>query len=128
MYDTHRKGACFFMKKNESKKPTQEAKKGGGTPNQGTLQSYIQNFTKQAIDKIVYIMRHSKNESLKFGAMKVIIDKSIADLHEAKVDANITTLNINRDYISPRGWVVPASIRSLEGSDTVQSSGVAQES
>lgn len=117
------------MKKNELEKLEHKVKHGGARiPKQATLQSYIQNFTKEAIDKIVYLMRHSTNESLKFGAMKVIIDKSIADLHESKVDANITNININRDYISPRGWAISSSTGSLKGSNEVQGTGVAQES
>lgn len=57
----------------------QEAKKGGH-PNKGSLQAYIQDFTKEAIDGIVEIMRTSRNEGLKFAAQKLIIDKSIADI------------------------------------------------
>jgi hypothetical protein len=64
---------------------TQQATKGEATPNKGALQSYIQNFTKEAIDCIVEIMHTSRNEALKMGAAKVIIDKSIADLKAMEV-------------------------------------------
>ena len=63
----------------------QEAKKQGTIPNKGSLQAYIQNFTLEAIDSIVEIMRTSRNENLKMGAAKVIIDKSIADLKAVEV-------------------------------------------
>ena len=56
-----------------------EAKKGGA-PNKGSLQAYIQNFTKEAIDGVIKIMRTSRNEALVFGAAKLVIDKSIADI------------------------------------------------
>ena len=64
---------------------TQQAKKGEATPGKGTLQSYVQNYTKEAIDKIVEIMRTSKNDALVMGAAKVIIDKSIPDLKSAEL-------------------------------------------
>lgn len=62
------------------KKTTTHEFKKEGTPNKGTLQSYLQNFTKEAIDEIVYVMRNSRNENLRFGAAKVIVDKSIPDV------------------------------------------------
>ena len=51
-----------------------------GAPNKGSLQAYSQNFTKEAIDKVVDIMRNSRNESLVFGAAKLLIDKAIPDM------------------------------------------------
>ena len=54
-------------------------KKKGTIPNQGSLQAYLQNFTKEGIDAIVEILRTTRNENLKMGAAKIIIDKSIPD-------------------------------------------------
>lgn len=117
------------MKKNESKKIDHKVKKGGARiPNKGSLQAYLQNFGKEAIDKIVWFARHSKNETLKFAANKILVDKSVADLHDSKIDGTITNININRDYVSPRGWIIPTPTGSFEGSNTVQDPGVAQES
>ena len=95
-----------------------EAKKGGA-PNQGSLQSYIQNYTKEAIDAIVVILRTSRNESLKMGAAKLIIDKSIADKKAVELSgANGEPIKLNiiagADYLawlaksnaSPAGGVV----------------------
>ena len=73
-------------------------------------------------------MEHGDNDNVKLGAAKTILAKAIPDLHETEVNGNITNLNINRDYISPRGWIIPTPIRSLEGPDTVQGISVAQES
>ena len=73
-------------------------------------------------------MEHGDNDNVKLGAAKTILAKAIPDLHETEVNANITNININRDYVSPRGWAIPAPTRSLEESDTVQSPSVAQES
>ena len=59
---------------------THEAIKGEATPNKGTLQSYVQNFTMEAVDKLVSIMRTSRNEALAMGAAKILVDKSIPDI------------------------------------------------
>ena len=64
---------------------THEAKKGESTPNKATLQSYIQNFSKEAIDTIIEILRTTRNENLKMGAAKVIIDKSIPDIKAMEI-------------------------------------------
>lgn len=59
----------------------QEPKNGGARiPNKGSLQAYAQNFTKEAIDCLVNIMRTTRNESLKMGAAKVLLDKGVPDL------------------------------------------------
>lgn len=120
------------MKKNESKKTTQEVKKGG-TPNQGTLQSYIQNFTKEAIDKLIYIMRHSKNENLKFGALKLVIDKSVADIKALELTgANGQPLQFSfridlaGGYIPPLGATFTSSSTGITRSAQIQSVGMAQ--
>ena len=81
-----------------------EAKKGGA-PNQGSLQAYIQNYTKEAIDAIVIILRTSRNESLKMGAAKLIIDKSIADKKAVELSgANGEPIKLNiiagADYLA----------------------------
>ena len=65
-------------------KTTHKAKKGG-PPNQGTLQSYLQNFTIEGIDAIVEILRTTRNESLRMGAAKIIIDKSIPDIKAIEI-------------------------------------------
>lgn len=67
-----------------AKNKNQEAKKGGA-PNKGSLQAYIQNFTKEAIDAVIEIMRTSRNEALRFGAAKLVIDKSIADIRAVEL-------------------------------------------
>ena len=62
-----------------------KVKKKGTIPNQGSLQAYLQNFTKEAIDGIVEILRTTRNENLRMGAAKIIIDKSIPDIKALEI-------------------------------------------
>lgn len=85
----------------------QEPKRAGPHPNKASLQAYIQDFSKEAIDGIVWIMRFSRNEQLKFAAQKLIIDKTIADVKAVEVsgkDGGPIKLNLimgaGFDYIS----------------------------
>ena len=110
---------------------TQEAK-GKGTPNKGTLQSYIQNFTQEAIDVLVEIMRTSRNENLKMGAAKVIIDKSIADLKAMEVTGQdgepIKITVIGGGFVPESRFIDAASTASTFSATTVQSDSLAPES
>lgn len=111
-----------------------EAKKEGTIPNKGSLQAYLQNFTKEAIDAIVDILRNSRNENLKMGAAKLIIDKSIADLKAVELtgkDGEPIKLNViaGADYFAWREKVAAASAESvIPITSEVQGSSVAQES
>lgn len=114
------------------KTTTQEAKPTGATPSRGTLQSYIQNFTLEAIDCLVDIMRNSRNESLKVGAAKTLIDKSIPDIKAVELtgeNGGPIKLNIisGADYLSSLGTSVTASETSTTyGPAEVQSADLAQ--
>lgn len=97
---------------------TQEAKKGETTPSKGTLQSYVQNFTKEAINTLVEIMRTSRNEALKMGAAKVILDKSLADLKSTELNGGVNEDGSVRPvFINLGGGFVPANI-TLQGTST----------
>ena len=130
MYLEQRLQALFFYVYMD----TQEAIKGGATPNQGHLQSYIQNFTQEAIDCLVEIMRTSRNESLKLGAAKTIIDKSIADKKAVEVGGlngepiKFTILGgADVDaYISRSAAIISTSTGStIQGSNEIQDPSVA---
>ena len=110
-----------------AKKKDGESKKRG-TPTREILYNEAAKWTPKAIDKAVYLMDHGDNDSVKLGAIKLILSKSLPDLHVTEINGSITTININRDYVSPRGWTVPTPTRSLEGSDKVQGANLAQES
>ena len=114
---------------------TQQAK-GEGTPNKSTLQSYIQNFTKEAVDGIVEIMRHGRNENLKFGAYKLIIDKSIPDIKSVEVGGMIGEdgkrqpiqlfVDVGRGFIPATIQLPPTSIAgNAGGQPPVQNAGMA---
>ncbi len=49
------------------------------------LYSYTSKYTKEAIDAIVNIMRTTRNESLKLGAAKALLDKNLPDLRATEV-------------------------------------------
>lgn len=69
----------------DEKNDTRESKKGEATPNKGTLQSYVQNFTKEAIDEIVSLMHNSRNEAVRMGAAKVILERSVPILKAMEI-------------------------------------------
>lgn len=54
--------------------------KGGGSPSKAAIYKYISQYTQEAIEVIVELMRTSRNPSIRLGAANKIIDKSIADL------------------------------------------------
>ena len=109
----------------------QEAKRGGA-PNKGSLQAYVQNFTKEAIDEIVDIMRTSRNEALRMGAARVIIDKSIADLKAMEVTGQdgepIKITVIGGGFVPESRFINAASTASTFSATTLQSDSLAPES
>lgn len=110
---------------------TQEARKGESTPSKGTLQSYLQNFSKEAIDVLVEIMRTSRNENLKMGAAKVIIDKTIADLKAVEIGGvNGEPIKLNlitgADISQFTTLIASSEGSSSYGSSQVQGIGLAQ--
>ena len=76
--------AHFFMEKSQSKNQSPQAKRGR-TPNKGTLLSHLQNFSAEAIDYLVDTMRNSRNENLRFGAARAILDKTVPDLKATEI-------------------------------------------
>lgn len=118
----------------DEKTTTHEATKGGSTPSKATLQSYLQNFTREAIDGMVDIMRNSRNEQLKFAAQKLIIDKSIADIKAVEVtgeNGGPIKLNIisGADYVSAIAqFATTSDPGTAYGSTAIQSTDMAQTS
>lgn len=111
---------------------TQEPTKGG-TPNKATLQSYIQNFTREAIDGMVEIMRNSKNPQLKFAATKLIIDKAIPDVKAIEVtgqNGEPIKLNIiaGADFSQFKSSTASSEGSTTYGPTQVQDSGMASTS
>ena len=109
-------------------------KPGGNPTDKATLQSYLQRYSREAIDAIINILRTTRNESLKMGAAKVIIDKSIPDVKAVEItgkDGQPFTL-----YIDAGHGFIPADVRALAasargltgGRSQIQSSSVAPQS
>lgn len=85
------------------------------TPNKGTLQSYVQNFSIEAVDAIIEILRTTRNDALKMGAAKVIIDKSIPDLKAMEI-GGVDGEPI-KFFINTQSGFIPAGL-SFNGAST----------
>lgn len=112
----------------DTKEITQEYKRKG-TTSKATLQSYIQNFCMEAVDGIVNLMRYSRNENLKFGAMKLIIERSIPQVTEVTgQNGQQLILNLlSGGYFPPNPTITTTPATSdISGQSEVQGSGVAQ--
>lgn len=109
---------------------TNEAKTPGPINRQG-LYAYVSQYTKEAIDVLVEIMRTTRNESLKLGAAKAIIDKNLPDVKAVEItgqDGGPIRVQLINNYLSTFDGNVSTSTGSSAGQDAVQSSGVAPES
>ncbi len=109
---------------------TNEPKTPGPTSRQG-LYAYAAQYTKEAIDVIVEIMRTSRNESLKLGAANKLLDKNLPDIKAVEISGeNGEPIKFNiisgADYISALGKITAASEASALGrSSEVQSADLA---
>lgn len=63
---------------------------GGGvkTPNRQGLYAYAARYSKEAIDVLVKMMRTSRNENLKLGAARALLDKCLPDLRAQELSAS----------------------------------------
>lgn len=52
----------------------------GGVQGRSGLYAYVSKYTKEAIDVLVILMRTSRNEGIKMGAARALLDKSLPDL------------------------------------------------
>ncbi len=73
--------ASFFM----DVKQNDLVPKGGGIPSRAETYHYVSKFSQEAIDVLVGIMRDSRNENLKMGAAKALLDKCIPDLKATEI-------------------------------------------
>ena len=115
----------------------QAKKRGAKILPKVSFYSLIQNYTKEAIDQIVLIMRESRNEPLRFAAARLIIDKTIADVKAVQITGkdggpikfNVITGSDYLSYLSKLREVDAPSAGSVNGiSREVQSTHLAQES
>jgi len=99
-----------------------------GVPNRQLLYSRASKYAPKAIRKLAEQL-DSKNESVVLGAAKTLLAKVIPDLKSNELvgkDGQPIAINILRDYLSTSGTHA-TSISSIEGSDEVQSTHLAQE-
>lgn len=52
----------------------------GGVPNRGSLYAVAAAHSKEAIDTLYDLMMNSKNDNVRLGAAKALLDKSLPDL------------------------------------------------
>lgn len=74
-----RKGA-FFMAE-----PTNSESKTGGPMSRAQLYAIVQSHSKEAIRTLVEIMNTSRNEGMRMGAAKAILDKCVPDLKATEI-------------------------------------------
>ncbi len=103
-----------------------------GTPKRDILYSEAAKYAPRAILRLVKEMDKGDNSNARVSAAKAILAKAIPDLHAQELSGPngqpIPIVNVNRDYVSPRGWIVPTSTGSIEGSNQIQSPDLAPES
>ena len=117
---------------------TNETKSPGPTSRSG-FYAYVSQYTQEAVDKLVEIMRNSKNESLVLGASKAIIDKTIADVKAVELNGGLNAdgerepirifINTGQGFI-PATITIPATSAGgiTTESSTVQSPDMAPQS
>lgn len=54
--------------------------KTGGVPNRGSLYAVVAAHSKEAIETLYDLMKNSKNDGIRLGAAKAILNKSLPDL------------------------------------------------
>lgn len=62
---------------------TSREAKTGGVPNRGSLYAVAAAYSKVAIDTLYELMKNSKNEGIRLGAAKAILNKSLPDLKQS---------------------------------------------
>ena len=94
-----------------------------GAPNKGALQTYLQTFTKEAIDNIVDMMRNARSPQLRYLTAKAIIDKSIADVKAIEVGGTdgqpIRVTVVGGGFVPPNEQTEPISEGSITPASAV---------
>jgi hypothetical protein len=69
--------------------------KNRGVIPRSSLYSYLSKFSRSAIESLVDLMKHTSNESVKLGCIRLLLDKTIPDLKPIEEKMNDTELNIH---------------------------------
>lgn len=59
---------------------TSHEAKTGGVPNRGSLYAIAAAYSKDAIEALYDLMKNSKNDGIRLGAAKALLNKSLPDL------------------------------------------------
>jgi hypothetical protein len=114
---------------NDEEKNNVETKTGGIKSRQ-QLYAMFSPHAELAIETLVKACSNG-NPSVRVGAAKTILAKLVPDLKSTEItgqDGQQFTINIIRDYFTKARGNVSPSDSSIEGSEQVQSSGMAQTS
>lgn len=60
-------------------------RKTPGPMNKAQLYSYVQQYSREAVDVLLDIMRTTRNEGMRMGAAKAVLDKCIPDLKATEI-------------------------------------------
>ena len=74
-----------MAKKKTSSKKYDLVPKKGGSPSKEVSYQYASQYTQEAFDRAVELMRDSKNESVTIACIKIILDKTMSDLKSSEV-------------------------------------------
>lgn len=103
----------------------------GRTPSKAVIMAYVQNFTLEAVDKIVYAMRSSPDEKTQILCAKIIVDKSLPDAKQLDIGVQGDGIKFNiiagADYLSAVGKLTATSeAGATYGSGEIQGIDLAQ--
>gem|GEM_PF-5301730 len=62
---------------------TSHEAKTGGVPNRGSLYAVVAAHSKEAIETLYDLMKNSKNDGIRLGASKAILNKALPDLKQS---------------------------------------------
>ena len=116
--------------------------KRGGSPSKAVLYEYASQYTQEAFDRAIELMRTSRNESIVLGAVKIALGKTMPDLslqeHTGSIESkqSITIINYGQsdplyNYISSQlqtGGIKPTGIIGSPTSGTIPGPQLAQKS
>jgi hypothetical protein len=116
------------IKKTDSTK-TDLVPKKGGSPSREVLYAYASQYTQEAFDKALDLMRHCPNENVALGAIKLVLERSLPAIKALELsgkNGDPITVQLINDYLSTRG-ANATSVPGAEGSNTLQGTHLAQE-
>lgn len=111
---------------NEEQKGSKPTRGGATVKSKQSFYAAISEYTQEAIDFMVETMRNSRNESLKFGAARAIIDKTIPDLKSVELGGELDENGKRRSlelFVNVGGGFLPATV-SLPASPVSSSTGI----